>query len=251
MGPETAAVGLGVAELARILRRRWGWVLGLPLVVLLFSLATARAAPTVYQARLAFAVDVPRSALVPGSEEGGAAKIGEALVDDISRIIPRDVFALAVTRRLPAGGAVSPGELAAETSATDRHRVADVTVTRALPPGRDPRAFAAELERVARAVVAELEENAGQWFARLGADDVVLTIVDAPDVVTLAPSLRERLDLPLRLLAALALGVAIALGLHALDARLYTDAEARAAAGAPVLGWLPREGRRWRPRPGR
>lgn len=244
--PETAAAAdsgsgeaLTVAELGQVLRRRWWLWAGLPLLVLVLSLATAKPPPPQYQARLAFAVDIPRSAIVIGSDEGTAAKIGEALVDDISRIIPRDVFAAAVAQRLPSGRRVSPGELAAETSATDRHRVADVTVTRTLPPDGDAAALQAELAAVAAALVAELEENGSQWFARLGEDEVALTIVDAPDVTRLPLGIRQRLELPLRVLLAWLIGVGLALLLHALDPRLYTDAEARRAAGAPVVGWLP------------
>jgi capsular polysaccharide biosynthesis protein len=243
--------GISPRELARILLRRWWLVVGLPVTVLVLSLLTLRPPPTAYQARLAFAVDVPPSAIVPGSDEGTAAKIGEALVDDISRIIPRDVFAAAVARRLPEGMHVSPGELASDTSATDRHRVADVTVTRVAPPGADPAAFQAELALIAQKVVEELDENAGQWFARLGEDDVRLTLVDTPDVTVVPPGLRERLELPLRLLVALAVGVGLALLLHALDPRLYTGAEAAALSGLPVLGWLPDERRPRMARPAR
>jgi hypothetical protein len=38
-----------------------------------------------------------------------------------------------------------------------------------------------QLTGLHQAVVAELEQNASQWFARLGEDTVRLTIVDAPD----------------------------------------------------------------------
>ncbi len=241
---------MAAAELWRVLRRRWWLWVGLPVVVLVLSLATARPQPVQYQARLAFAVDIPPSAIVAGSDEGTAAKIGEALVDDISRIIPRDVFAAAVARRVAPGIAVTPGELASETSATDRHRVADVTVTRALPAGADAAAFQASWRRWPQAVVAELEENGGQWFARLGEDQVALTVVDAPDVTVLPPGLRQRLELPLRVLLALLAGLGLALALHAVDPRLYTDTEARRAAGAPVVGWLPARRRvRMRRRP--
>jgi hypothetical protein len=240
---EAGAAGLELAELARILRRRLWLVLGLPAAVLVLSLATRQAPATQLQARLAFAVDVPRSAIVMGSDEGTAAKIGEALVDDISRMVGRDVFAAAVAGRLPAGMRVQPGELASDTSATDRHRVADVTVTRSVPPGGDVARARAELEAIAGAVVAELDENAAAWFARLGEDDVRLTVIDRPDVAELPASLRARLELPFRLLLALAVGIGLALVLHALDPRLYTALEARAAAGAPVVGWLPAAGR--------
>jgi capsular polysaccharide biosynthesis protein len=241
-----AGAGMTAAELGRVLRRRAWLVVGLPVVVAVLSLATAKPPPAQYQARLAFAVDIPHSAIVIGSDEGSPAKIGEALIDDISRIIGRDQFAAAVARRLPPSLHVTAGELASETSATDRHRVSDVTVTRTLAPGQDPAALQQELTTVAQAVVAELNENGAAWFARLGDDQVKLTIVDAPDVTQLPPTLRQRLDVPLRVLLALVLAVGVALLLHALDPRLYGDAEARLAAGAPVVGWLPARRRRWR-----
>jgi hypothetical protein len=242
------ADGLTVTALWRVLRRRWWLWVGLPAAVAAVSLATIKPPPAQYQARLAFAVDIPRSALVAGSDEGTAAKIGEALIDDVSRIIPRNVFAAAVARRLPAGMHVLPGELAAETSATDRHRVSDVTVTRPLPPGADPAALGRELDAIAQAIVAELEQNGGDWFARLGEDQVRLTLVDTPEVTRVPASLRQRLEVPLRVLVAFGLGLVLALALHAVDPRLYDEADARRQAGAPVVAWLPARRRRrpWR-----
>jgi len=231
------------AEALAVLRRRARLLVGLPVLVALLSVATLRPAPPVYQARLAFAVDIPRSAIVVGSDEGTAAKIGEAIIDDFSRIVPGDVFAEAVAARLPPGTEISPGEIASSLSATDRHRIADVTVTRAAPAGADAAAIAAlslEMEAVAQAVVTELEENSAAWFARLGEDEVALTIVDRPDVTRVAPSVRERVELPLRVILALVVAIGLAFGLHALDPRLHDADEAASLVGAPVIGRIPR-----------
>lgn len=235
---------MALSEVLVILRRRWWLVLGLPALTLLVSWLTLAPPPPVYQVRLAFAVDIPRSARVPGSDDDATtAKIGEALIDDIARIIPGDVFAAAVAARLPEGMAVTAGEIAGELSADDRHRVAGVSVTRAAPPGAGPAELAAlraELEAVAEAVLAELAENGSQWFARLGEDEVTITIVDRPDpAAPLPPSLRARLELPLRTALALVLGIGLAFLLHALDPRLHTAEEAARAAGAPVVGRVP------------
>ena len=230
-----------------ILRRRWWLVVGLPLLVGGLSWATAAPPETVYQSRLSFAVDIPRSARVPGGDDDTA--IAESLIDDIARVIPGDVFAEAVTARLPAGMRVTAGELASDLSAEDRHRVADVTVTRAAPPGATPSQVAAvraELATIASAVVAELEQHGRQWFARLGEDDIAITIVDRPDVTVVPPSLRVRLDFPLRLGLATLVAVGLAFALHALDPHLYTADEAAAVAEATVLGEIPRRGRRAR-----
>lgn len=230
------------AALAIVRRRAW-LIAGLPVVVALATAWTTAAPPATYQARLAFAVDIPPSARVPGSDDDGTtAKIGEALVDDIARIIPRDVFAAAVAARLPADTRVAAGEIASELSAEDRHRVADVTVTRAAPPGASGAqvaALRAELEAIAVAVVDELEQNGGQWFARLGEDDVRITIVDRPDVAVLDPPLRARIELPLRVALAVLVAVGLAFALHAIDPRIHDAIDARAAAGADVVGRIP------------
>jgi len=236
-GPPDGAL----ADLARGLRRRWMLIVGLPLAVLVLSIALAPPPPVRLQARLSFAIDVPASALVEGSDEGSAAKVGEALIDDMSRIIRGDRFAAAVAARL-GGAGVAPGEAEGSLSADDRHRVADVTVTRTVPAPADAAARAAveaELAAIARAVVAELEENGAAWFARLGADEVALTIVDGPRVDVLPATLRERLDGPLRVLLAALTALGIAGALHALDRRLYAADEVERALGLPVVGIIP------------
>jgi capsular polysaccharide biosynthesis protein len=240
-----AAQGSGVGEIWLALRRRWWLVVGLPLVVAGFSLAFSEPPPTQLQAQLSFAVDIPASALVAGSDEGTAAKIGEALIDDFSRIVAGDVFAEAVEERLPTAMSIGAGEVASSLSATDRHRIADVTVTRSIAAGASEAQAQAsqELKAIAEAVVAELEENSGSWFERLGDEEAAVTVIARPTVVVLPPSLRHRLDLPLRLLLAFLLGAALALLLHVVDKRLYSPDEARQFAGAPVVGLIPRRGR--------
>lgn len=226
------------------IRRRWWIVLGLPALVLVLSLAARQPNPPVYQARVTLAVDIPAEALVPGSDEGTAAKIGEALIDDLSRIISGDVFAGAVAERLD-GVTVSPGEVASSLSATDRHRIVDVTVTRSAPVRATPAELAQleqELIAIAEAVVVELEQNGTEWFARLGEKSVSLTVVDRPKASVLPAPLVQRLELPLRVGLALLLGAAAATTLHVLDPRLYTREQAEAFTGARVLGSVPGEG---------
>lgn len=241
-----------VVDVLTLLRRRWWLVAGLPALVALVSLLTVDRPPPTYQARLTFAVDIPRTAIVDGSDEGTAAKIGEALIDDLSRMMSGDVFAAAVRAHLAPEFQLSPGEVASSLSATDRHRVADVTVTRALPPAATPEqgaALADELAAIAEAVVTELETNGNAWFARLGEDQVLVTVIDRPKVAVLPLALRTRLEVPLRTALALVVAIGLAALLHFTDHRLHTDAEVEAAVGAQVLGRIPRRptvGRRWR-----
>lgn len=235
------------AAVVTILRRRAWLVLGLPALALVSVLFRATP-PTAYEARLRVAVDIPRSLIVAGSDEGTAAKIGEALIDDVARIIPSQAFAEAVAGRLPAGVTVAPGQIASDLSATDRHRVADIWVRGSAPAGAsvaEVTRLAAGLQAVADAAVAELEQNGQAWFARLGEDNVALTVVDRPSVARVRPSLRERLDAPLFVGLALVVGVGLAFLMHAVDPRLHDALEAEAATGALVVARIPGR-RRWR-----
>jgi hypothetical protein len=238
-------------QLALTLLRRRAWlVIGLPLLVALLSAATYRPAARVFEARLTFALDIPHSALLAGSDKGDAANTGEALIDDISRVMSGDRFRAAIAKRLPSG--IAAITVASTLSANDRHRIADVTATQAAPPGASAAEIAAlqaDLAAVGTAVVAELNENGKAWFARLGEDDVVVTIVDGPRVTELGAPLRQRLELPLRVLLAFLVALGLAFVLHAYDPRLYGADEAAQAAQAAVLAEIPGR-RRLRQDPG-
>jgi capsular polysaccharide biosynthesis protein len=218
--------------------------------VALLSWITTGPEMVTVEARLRFAVDVPKSAIVEGSDEGSGAKVGAALIDDIARVIPSEAFAEAVAQRLPDGIDVAPGEIASELSATDRHRIADVWVRRTVPAGNEMgspiRVAQEQLAAVAEKVVEELEENGSVWFARLGEDDIALAVIDGPNVTIVPATVRTRLDLPLRVALALVVGVGLAFLLHAVDRRLYTASEAATASGVAVVGRIPRPGRTWR-----
>lgn len=240
--------GIPLVEIWRVLRRRWWLVLGLPLATALLSLLLAEPPPQRYEVRLAFAIDVPDSSVVPGSEEGTRAKVAEAMADDLARIIGRDVFAEAIEARLSDDAARSPEDLdigfASSFSAEDRHRIIDLTVSGSAPPEAD----AATLERLvdrmtglALAVVDELDQNAPRWFAYLGEPGVTVTLIDRPDpAVRLPPTLRERLELPLRVALAGLLALLLAFLLHGLDRRVHDPEAAALAAGAPLLARIPR-----------
>jgi capsular polysaccharide biosynthesis protein len=136
------------------------------------------------------------------------------------------------------------GMIASSLSADDRHRIVELSVTGSVPADADDAADSAltsNLEHIAGAVVEELDQNAGHWFAFLGEDEVTLTLIDQPDPAQrLPPSLRQRLDLPLRIAVATLLALALASLLHGLDPRLHDPQAAAQAADAPVLAQIPR-----------
>ncbi len=229
------------------LRRRFALLVGLPLAVAGLSIVFHQPPSIRYQTQLTFAVDVPQSALVPGSDEGTSAKVGEALIDDIHRIVQGDVFAAAVQARLLSGINFSPGDGQSSLSADDRHRVADITVGRLLPADASPEAIAQtqqELGLIATAILDELVDNGDAWFSLLGADDVNLAIVDTPDPAgPVTPSLRDRVEIPLRIALAALVALGLALALHALDQRLFDATAVESQTRLTVLGRIPRQSR--------
>lgn len=231
------------AILAGLRRRAW-LILALPALTALLTIARPPRGAATIEARLTVAVDVQPDANAADGSNGTAAEVGEALVDDLSRILPGDAFATAVSARLPQALAVRPDEIQGSVSAEDRHRVTDVTVRRTLPAGaRVDAAAERDVAAIAAAVAAELAENGGRWSSRLGAEGAAFSIVDGPHV-TLAPRpLAERLALPLRVLVALLVALAVAAALHASDDRVRTAGDAAVATQAPLLATVPR--RKW------
>ena len=87
-----------------------------------------------------------------------------------------------------------------------------------------------------------LQRDNAAVFPQLGGLAAVVQPLDTPAVGPVAPSLRSRLDAPLKAALGLALGAALALAAHYLDpfVRSRRDLE---ALGLSVLGEIPR-GRR-------
>lgn len=230
------------------LRRRWWLIAGLPLLTAALSIVWSPDSAQVVEARLTVAVDVQPDDGAAGRLEGSEAEVGEALIDDLSRVLPGDAFAAAVTIRLPDGLTVSRGDIQSSVSAEDRHRVTDITIRRAVRSDSRGglRGTYGDAEVIAAAVVAELTEHGARWASHVGAEGTAFTIVDGPRLSVVPGSLADRVALPLRLVLALLLAVGLSAVLHAVDPALYSAHEATAAAAAPVLGSVARRKRRLR-----
>lgn len=229
-----------------IIRRRWWLVISLPLVVLLASLALRRPAPLTYQAVMRLTVDVPPLPVHEGMNfdpRFTAAQAAEYLVDDFSELVRSGEFAADVSRRLVDKGiTVPPGAIQGSTASEKIHRVVTWRIT-----GGDPE----QLQAIAQAALEALREDSPKYFARLGAADAQVAIIDQPAVFVVGPGLRERLDLPLRVLLALLAGLGLAFLLDYLDTTIYTAPQVE-ELGLAVLGEVPRPVHRlWRRLPRR
>lgn len=238
--------GIPPVELWRIFRRHWLLLILLPAITLLLSERAARLnpSPQTWQVALAYAVEVPASAAVPGSEYGTRAEVAADLVDDLARIIGRDVFAEALNRRLPEGRRLEVGEITASLSSDDQHRILDLRISRDLPGSASPAersALQTELSGLAAAIMIELEEEGPRWLGMLGEEGARLSLIDRPDpAAPLAPGLRQRLEIPLRVGLAGLLALGLASLLESLDPRLRREAEVETLCGASILGRIPR-----------
>jgi len=213
-----------------IIRRRWWLIVSLVSLVLIVSLLTARTPAPVYQAHLRFAIGIEGVEPVnapSGEGRSDAWLASEYLADDLSEVLKGGDFATRIAARtgLPVG--------AGTIFATREHRIMTVTITW---PDRD------QAQAIAEAVAAELAQAPYDYFPQLQGITAQAVLIDGPAIGTVGPSLTDRLDLPIRLLVALAAGIALAFLWDYLDDTVRGRAEAE-GLGPRVLGEIPRRRR--------
>lgn len=223
----------------RIIMRRWWLVVGLALVAgLSYLVLTPRATPT-YSASMRFVVGIqpePTSGDYYTYDRYYTWLTAEYLVDDLSEVVKSAAFAQNIATL--AGLDVPVGAIQGATSAGKLHRI--LTVGVAWPDQE-------QLARIANAIVATLTQHGETYFAQLSTTRAVVSNIDPPVVVPVGRSLRQRLELPLRLILAVIAGVALAFLLDYLDPALRHHDDL-AMLGLPILGEIPRpRGRRMAP----
>lgn len=226
-------------EYWRIVRRRLWLIAGLVLVVLVISLITRSPRPSRFQATLRFTVGLqpePRRGEYYAYDHYYTWLASEYLVDDLAEVVGGTAFAGEVEAALQAEGALPSHPLAGALSASTKHR----TLTLRIVWDNET-----ELGRIAAATQQVLVERSSDFFGQLGEGKVDVRTIDPPSIAPLGPGLRERLDLPLRLLLALVAGVVLAFMLHYLDDTVHDRTEVE-DMGIVVLAELPPHPRRRR-----
>lgn len=225
----------------RIVRRRWWLPVLLAALTLLWWLVARqpwRPRPVTYMTSRSFSVGVrpePKTGDYYTYDRYYTWLASEYLVDDLSEVIRRSRFAEAVSRRLADQDIqVPPGAIQASTYAGKLHRILTVTIT-----WGDPQ----ELTAIADEVAATLTEEAGMFLPQAQAEEVEAILVDRGAVVPVPPGLRERIDLPIRLILGVLVGLALAFVLHYLDDTVQDRSDLE-AMHIPVLGEIPRVSRR-------
>jgi capsular polysaccharide biosynthesis protein len=216
----------------RIIWRRWWLVAVLLFVVLIVSLITYQEPAPRYQANMRFAIGIEGQApvyAVSGEGRSDAWLASEYLADDLSEVVKGGDFAAVISERV--GFSVPAGTV----FATREHRIMTVNITWAEP---------AQVVTIAEAVAAEVENAGQQYFPQLEDVQAQAVLIDGPGIGQVGRSLRDKLDLPLRLFIALVAGVALAFLWDYLDDTVRERGEVE-SLGVPVLGEIPRSRRSW------
>lgn len=216
------------------------WIIvALLVVVLIGSLALRPQAAPLYQATMRFLVGVAPE-ICSGNyycyDRYYTWLSSEYLADDLSEVVKYSAFADDVSAYLAQGGepiTVSPGAIQGSTVAEKQHRILTLRITWG---------NADELAAIANAAAEVLPQNGPGYFAPVGIDRARFTLIGRPVVVPVGQSLRERLDLPIRLFLALLAGIALAFLLDYLDDTVRDQADLE-AMGITVLGEIPRRSR--------
>ena len=218
----------------RIVYKRLWIVFALVAIVLVSSLVLRPGLPALYQTSMRFTV-----AVVPESRSDDYYAFdryytwmaSEYFVDELTEIVGSEAFAAAVSKRLANDGFDIPTEALRGSLRADRkHRILTVHIT-----WGDQEA---ELEEIANAAARVLRERSAGFLGQLGPTDADIRLIDPPVVLPTARSLKDKLDLPIRLFLALLAGVALTFLLDYLDDTVRDRAEVE-ALGLTVLGEIP------------
>jgi uncharacterized protein involved in exopolysaccharide biosynthesis len=222
----------------RVVWQRWWLIAVLLAVVLIASLVTYRAPAPVYQATMRFAIgiegDNPVNA-ISGEGRSDAWLASEYLADDLSEVLKGGDMAAKVSER--AGFTVPAGTISADRL----HRIMTVSIT-----WGDP----GQVQKIAEAVGAIVQDAGAGYFPQLAGVPARAVLIDGPAIGQVGRSLKDKLDLPIRLFVALVAGVALAFLWHYLDATIRDRAELE-SLNLRVLGEIPRPALFRRTRKGR
>ncbi len=224
-------------EYWQIIRRRWWIPVVLTLLVGIFSalqLKPWQPQPVSYNASMRMLVGV-----MPASNANTTAYdpryyawlSSEYLVDDFTEVVRSELFTKNVSARLAQAAIIlPPGTLQGSAATGKQHRIITLNFSWG---------DRTQLELIATAAAAELTENVAVYFHQLGTDGAGITLLDGPTVGVVGPGLRQKIELPLRLLLALFVGLGLVFLLDYLDTSVHDRRELE-ALGFSILGEIPK-----------
>jgi len=222
-------------EYVRVILRYWWLTAALAVVVGVGSWVFRTQAAPQYTAGVRFTIGVnaPPASQVTGYDPILTSfQASEYIRDDFVQVIQSDLFAEDVNAQLAKSGAsgikVTKGNISGAVE--KQRRLMSLTVVWNNPD---------ETGKIADAAMKNLSENNAKYFAQLGAAGASVTVIDKPVVSPVLPGLRERLDIPIRIVIALLAGIALSFLLDYLDSSVRESRDLE-ALGMRVMGEIPR-----------
>jgi capsular polysaccharide biosynthesis protein len=221
-----------------ILRRRWWLPLllaGLVAAISTVQLRPWEARPSSYTTSMRLLVGV-----LPATDAAESAYdpryyawlTSEYLVDDFTEVVRSALFAQGVSARLTDQAIeLPPGVIQGSAATGQQHRI----ITLSFTWGDEE-----QLAAIANAAAAEITENAVTYFQALGTEGAGVTVLDGPMISEVGPTLRDRLEWPLRIGLGLLVGLGLIFLLEYLDTSLRKRSEVE-MLGLRVIGEIPKD----------
>ena len=217
----------------QIVRRRLWIVLALLLIVGVASLIMRPKRAPAYQTSMRFVLGVEPEAKTGDYytyDKYYTWLTAEYLVDDAAELVRSGAFAQAVSNKLAGQGISLPaGAIQGSTQSGRLHRILTVGITWG---------DAGQLAHISNAVAELLPTEIARHLAQVGQSNVTASLIDTPAISAVGPGLREKLDLPIRLVLALLAGIVLAFVLDYLDDGVRSRQEVE-SAGVQVLAEIP------------
>jgi capsular polysaccharide biosynthesis protein len=216
--------------LLKILQRYWYLIILPPVLVGLFTLITYRAPAPSYTSTLRFSVGyTPEQQTTSLYDRKYPAWLtSEYIAGGLSDWAKTGDFAQAVADT--AGNDLTAGEVAGSIVSDHLRSIVVLYLN-----GGD----AEKLNAIGTAAIKVLQQRNNIVFPQNG-EGAVVTALDGVVVAPAAPSLRHRLDIPIRLALGLALGVVLAFLVWYFDPRLRDRADAE-AIGLNIIAEIPKK----------
>lgn len=220
-------------QYAQIVWRRIWIPIALIVIVAVVSLLTSQAPPPLYGLAQRFNVGVESQAVAEEYLYDGyyALVSSEYVADSLTEIASGELFAGDVNGHLAEAGSnlrLAPGAISAET----RHRTLRLSLTWPNPD---------ELTVIGQAIEQTMLQDVPGYFPQFSASSITVRTFDkSGPFLANPPSLRQRLDLPIRLILALVAGIGLAFLLDYLDDSVRGRSELE-AMGVKVLAEVPKK----------
>lgn len=222
-----------IAEYIRIVIRRW-WILLIPVIaMILFSAINYHPPSLSYKVTMRFAAGLPpeRTAGAFNYERYYTWLSSEYMANGFADVARTSIFAQNIAQRLiPQGLSINAGQIQGALSSDQKQSIMAVYIT--WPD-------AAQAVQIGEAISAEFSENGLSYWPQIstaGAPPVVQ--LDRPVAEPFTASLKDRFDLPVRLILAVIVGIALTFLVHFVDPFLH-DRQEIEHLGIKVISVLP------------